>query len=55
MRIPIMGDRARVAGILAVAIGCLIQAFLCRGQSQSQTKDNQINVNWLYGSYIPKL
>ena len=44
----------RVAGILAVAIGCLTQAFLCHGQSQSQTTDKQINVNWLYGSYIPK-
>jgi hypothetical protein len=41
-------------GILAVAIGFLTQALLCPAQPQSQTKDNQINVNWLYGSYIPK-
>jgi hypothetical protein len=49
-----LGVRVLVASLLMMFCGAL-----CSAQNQSQGgaesgKDNQINVNWLYGSYVPK-
>jgi hypothetical protein len=40
--------------LAAIATGCLTQGILVPALSQSQTAGNQLNVNWFYGSYIPK-
>jgi hypothetical protein len=49
-----LGVRVLVASLLMMLCGAL-----CSAQNQLQGgaesgKDNQINVNWLYGSYVPK-
>lgn len=42
-------------GTLAfLAIACFMQMGTSELLAQSRTTDNQINVNWLYGSYVPK-
>ena len=51
---PMMGDHAKGSGDSGSARSVLTQAILCHGHAQEEPADKQINVNWLYGSYIPK-
>ena len=37
-----------------LAIACFMGIGTPRLRAQTETADNQINVNWLYGSYVPK-
>ncbi len=45
---------SRMMILVTLATGCLAQGLICPTPSQSQTAANQMDVNWLYGSYIPK-
>jgi hypothetical protein len=41
--------------ILAIAFAVLVaQVRIAVVSAQSQSVDQQINVNWLYGSYVPR-
>jgi hypothetical protein len=44
----------RIVVLAVLAAGCLAQGIFVPAFSQSQPASNQLNVNWLYGSYIPK-
>lgn len=37
-----------------LAVACFLGMATPRVLAQANTADNQINVNWLYGSYVPK-
>ena len=37
-----------------VLVACVVQASTARLLAQSKPSNKQINVNWLYGSYVPK-
>jgi hypothetical protein len=45
---------SRIVILVIIATGFLAQGIVCPTSSQSQTTENQLNVNWFYGSYIPK-
>jgi hypothetical protein len=45
---------SRMMVLVILVTGCLAQGIICPTPSRSQTAGNQLDVNWLYGSYIPK-
>ena len=49
-----IGLRALVASLLMTFCGVLCSAQTQLPSSPEPKKDNQINVNWIYGSYVPK-
>jgi hypothetical protein len=47
--------RSRAVGSILVIGSLILCAKLCHAQNQQEPKkEGQINVNWLYGSYVPK-
>ena len=49
-----MSSEISRATIVVLAIACSIAIDTPCLRAQTKTADNQINVNWLYGSYVPK-
>jgi hypothetical protein len=49
-----VGLRALAASLLMMFCGMLCSAQSQLPSSPEPQKDNQINVNWIYGSYVPK-
>ena len=49
-----IGLRALAASLLMMFCGVLCSAQSQLPSSPEPQKDNQINVNWIYGSYVPK-
>jgi hypothetical protein len=49
-----LGVRVLVASLLMMFCGALCSAQNQLHEGEESGKDNQINVNWLYGSYVPK-
>jgi hypothetical protein len=40
--------------VALIVVGCQAQEGPAPSTNQTRAPDNQVNVNWLYGSYIPK-
>jgi hypothetical protein len=47
-------ETARLMGLLIIWCASCCWAQSQRDNDRESRKDNQINVNWLYGSYVPK-